>query len=280
MPQNLVFCRRISIAEMGTADMRHHHRAFTLVELLVVIAIIALLFGILLPVLAKARIASQRVQCGSNLRGIGQAIFSYAVVSKGKAPPKGAHREYPYEWNKKTLVNPLMRHGLTLKLMACPSNDLFNPPYDQWTGHMSPDDYLVNYMYLIGMADAETLANGFGGKWYEKPATASSYIISSKPVRIMVVDMNLYFAEGDNGFDVYGPVPNVRWFYSNHAQRNGFDPARKDLRRIIRGSNRLYSDGHVTWAPPDEMGRGDKIVTIDITSARYSHQGDTRPYYW
>lgn len=63
-------------------------RGFTLVELLVVIGIIALLVGILLPVLNRAREEGLKTRCSANLKQIGLAMQIYANNSKPDSYPR------------------------------------------------------------------------------------------------------------------------------------------------------------------------------------------------
>lgn len=66
--------------------MNKNSKAFTLVEILIVVAIIALLAGIAIPNLLRAKVTSNQSSAQATLKAIGNALETYAITN-GVYPP-------------------------------------------------------------------------------------------------------------------------------------------------------------------------------------------------
>jgi prepilin-type N-terminal cleavage/methylation domain-containing protein len=118
--------------------------AFTLVELLVVIGIIAVLIGILMPALSKAREQAKRTQCLSNMRQIHIAYVLYAQANHDYAPVGfGGNKQYNYliydKFSQKYILHGLLYQTGLIKnaqVFWCPAQDFpdfaFNTPTNPW----------------------------------------------------------------------------------------------------------------------------------------------------
>ena len=80
-------------------------RGFTLIELLVVIALVALLMGVLMPALRKAREVARMIACAGNQKQVILALAAYAQDNDSRLPPSSAdnggggwHRPNDLNW--------------------------------------------------------------------------------------------------------------------------------------------------------------------------------------
>lgn len=97
--------------------------AFTLIELLVVIAIIALLLALLMPSLSRARESARRAVCGSNLRGILQAVHLYANDNKDQLITVGLGHGGGHDNEHAAWINTLRKHyGENTVIARCPTD--------------------------------------------------------------------------------------------------------------------------------------------------------------
>jgi len=122
--------------------------AFTLVELLVVIGIIAVLIGVLLPVLGRAREQANRTRCLSNLRQLGQAMLMYANTYQDRLPNGNPPQTTSdYDATNSVLVALNRDYIRAANVFWCPSDVDPAPEQIETADYALPNSARVSYEF-------------------------------------------------------------------------------------------------------------------------------------
>jgi len=228
----------------SAAQKTNRKRAFTLVELLVVIGVIAVLIGLLLPALARARRQALTLVCASNLRVDGQAIINYASLNQGKLPMYPGMAQGHWLWDLPIGTrDAMLRGGASRKTMYCP----FAPEEDgdaHWT-FGTPPVCVNGYFWLIMRFDGPLQQMSSSGVRQGIPFSGSIF----EPRKTWLVSIkDKKAAERELGLDAVMQDPRTLKFggivggwivpHNTSHMANGGVPL---------GANILFLDGHVAW---------------------------------